>query len=97
MTLYEIFRVKPKDFHDLHITRGSLCLAIIAKYKEDNHIHPLKKLDEHEILYSGNLAIAMEYLGMLSEGMKVYAQSRGGCIDVGKEHMSLRDYMKTIP
>lgn len=89
------------------MTKKEYAQMIIDRYKRDNQITTTAELHRH-IFSSSSLAVAMEFLGLLTEDEMCYSRSRGGCIEiyhypnpnVGEpiiRILSVRDMLKILP
>ena len=60
------------------ISKKDFCLSVLGDYCRDNN-KEIEDLGSGDILESSNVAVAMEYLGMIeTQDMKSYAGSRNG-------------------
>ncbi len=82
------------------ITKKELCETIITKNKINSHTD----IPENKILESSNLAVAMEYLGMIkNQQLKEYASQRGGVLICGVtsngdvKSLTLREILDLLP
>ncbi len=84
------------------ITKEQFCKMIIKEYLKDEN---QEKINDWDILKSSNLAVCMEFLGIIKDNeAKEYASSRGGVIftycDIENENiatLSARELIEILP
>ena len=85
------------------VTKEEFCWMIINNFKQQEKIFDI---DDADMLKSSQLAVAMEYLGLIEDQeMKDYAESRGGTICLGRitpkgediKTLSARDILSLLP
>ena len=81
------------------ITKADYCNHVITQFARTEGLE-VKDVSEEHILTSSNLAVAMEYLGLLKDpGYLQYAQSRGGIHTFTEDGklLSLREFLELLP
>lgn len=84
------------------LTKKQYCLGILEAFKIGEG---LKEVTEHHITMSSKLAVAMEFLSLItSEDLKEYASSRSGVIKVYIDQetgvpstLTVRDMLSLLP
>lgn len=90
------------------ITKKQLCEAVVNDWRHRHEYSSDKPIEMFEMLGDGNLAVAMEYLGLVkdeegSTEWKTYAASRNGSIISGIDEdnnpveLTFRELLSLLP